>query len=231
MSGNFPKGGKASSPHQSFGHFSIRSRPRIGIERGPFGCVTDDLDHRPCAAIDKTISCHLIAERAGDRCRFETSGASPINAGSLLRSVIGYASEFLSRFLPSFRSSIAGRRKEQRSKSVGKVVRGEEREKFRREEGNRSTDLSLPAKCQSFLPSWRASGKRAFSRNRAINESTPLQSWKERRRRKNKRIFLPFLFSPLVAEGGVRDRSNCYPWIVNEPPGITYDLPSEERPH
>lgn len=112
MSGNFPTGGEASSPHQSFGHFSIRSRPRIGIERGPFGCVTDDLDHRPCAAIDKTISCHLIAERAGDRCRFETSGASPINAGSLLRSVIGYASEFLSRFLPSFRSSIVRNRSE-----------------------------------------------------------------------------------------------------------------------
>lgn len=52
-------------------------------------------------------------------------------------------------------------------RSVGKVVRGEEREKFRREEGKCSTDLSLPAKCQSFLPSWRASGKRAFSRNLA----------------------------------------------------------------
>lgn len=151
MSGNFPTGGKASSPHQSFGHFSIRSRPRIGIERGPFGCVTDDLDHRPCAAIDKTISCHLIAERAG--CRFETSGASPINARSLLRSVIGYASEFLSRFLPSFRSWIAGRRKEQRSKSVGKVVRGEEREKFRRE----VLDRSLSSREMPILPSLLAS--------------------------------------------------------------------------
>lgn len=36
--------------------------------------------------------------------------------------------------------------------------------------------------------------------------------------------------SPLVTEGGVKDRRD-YPWIVNEPvKGITYDLPSEERP-
>lgn len=108
----FQRGERPPPPTTRSAIFSIRSRPRIGIERGPFGCVTDDLDHRPCAAIDKTISCHLIAERAGDRCRFETSGASPINAGSLLRSVIGYASEFLSRFLPSFRSSIVRNRSE-----------------------------------------------------------------------------------------------------------------------
>lgn len=142
---NFPTGGKASSPHQSFGHFSIRSRPRIGIERGPFGCVTDDLDHRPCAAIDKTISCHLIAERAGDRCRFETSGASPINAGSLLRSVIGYASEFLSRFLPSFRSSI-GRKSGPRG-GKRKVSKG----------GREVLDRSLSSREMPILPSLLAS--------------------------------------------------------------------------